>query len=226
LAFDLFILGYPNQALLRGEEALSWSRQLGHPHTLLYALSIAVMIDLVRPDEQAAEEKLEEVFSLALEHKLPIWLSSGNISMAEKIAQKSVLNQSYFLGLLAQTCAKAGDTDEAFQLLGQAAEIADRCDERWFEAELYRLKGDWIIAHDRGQPAEVEAWFRRAIAVAQKQDAKLWELRAATSLARFKREHGNRVEACDVLLPVYGWFTEGFDTRDLREARALLDELS
>jgi class 3 adenylate cyclase/predicted ATPase len=247
LSFDLFMLGYPDQALSRDEQALSWSRQLGHPHTLLYALSIAGMVTQLRRAEQATEEALAEVFSLAVEHKLPIWLSSGNLmrghlltgrgeganglvlarnGMAEKIAQKSVLNQSYFLGLLAQTCAKAGETEEAFDLLMEALEIADRTDERWFEAELHRLKGDWIMAHHRGEQAEAEASFLRAITVAQKQDAKMWELRAATSLARLKRDQGKRSEAFDVLAPIYGWFTEGFHTPDLWDAKALLDELS
>ena len=213
---------------------------------MLYALSIAGMVNQLRRAEQATEEVLADVFSLAVEHKLPIWLSSGNImrghvlaargeaanglalarkGMAEKVAQRSVLNQSYFLGLLAQTCAKAGETEEAFDLLAEALEIADRTNERWFEAELHRLKGDWIIAHHRGELAEAEACFNRAITVAQKQDAKMWDLRAATSLARFKRDHGNRSEACDVLAPIYGWFTEGCYTPDLRDAKALLDEL-
>jgi predicted ATPase len=247
LSFDLFIRGYANQALSRGEQALSWSRKLRHPHTLLYALSIAGMVNQLRRAEQANEEVLAEVFSLAREHKLLIWLSSGNImhgymlaargdaanglvlarkGMAEKIAQKSLLNQSYFLALLAQTCAKAGETEEAFDLLAEALQIADRSDERWFEAELHRLKGDWIIAHHRGEQGEAEACLHRALAVAQNQGAKMWELRAATSLARLRRDYGKCSEACAVLAPIYGWFTEGFDTPDLREAKALLDELS
>jgi predicted ATPase len=247
LSFDLLILGYANQAMSRREEALSWSRKLGHPHTLLYALSIAAMVDQLRRAEQAAaEETLAEVFSLAGEHKLPIWLSSGNImygqvlaargdtadglvrarkGMAEKMAQRSMLNQPFLLSLLAQTCEKAGETGEAMDLLGKALEIADRSDERWFEAELHRLKGDWIIAHRPAEEAEAEACLHRAVAVAQKQGAKMWELRAATSLAQFRRDHGERRAACDVLAPIYGWFTEGFETPDLREARALLDGL-
>jgi predicted ATPase len=103
-------------------------------------------------------------------------------------------------------------------------EIVDRTDERWFEAELYRLRGECLIAHRSGEQAE--ASFERALAVARRQSAKMWELRAAVSFARLHRDQCRSVEARDLLAPVYEWFTEGFATPDLKEAKALLDELS
>jgi predicted ATPase len=103
--------------------------------------------------------------------------------------------------------------------------MVDRTGERWFEAELHRLRGQCLIAHQQGAGAAAEACFRRALDAAQKQQAKLWELRAATSLARLWRDGGKPAEARDLLAPVCGWFTEGFETADLKDARALLDAL-
>jgi predicted ATPase len=102
----------------------------------------------------------------------------------------------------------------------------NRLEERWFEAHLLRLKGVALLAISPGRTAEAAACYRQAIAVARDQGARLWELRAATSLARLLREQGRRAEAHDLLAPIYGWFTEGFDTTDLRDAKALLDELA
>jgi predicted ATPase len=102
----------------------------------------------------------------------------------------------------------------------------DRLEERWFEAELQRLKGEALLAFSPDHLAEAEACYRQALDVARSQSARLWELRAATSLARLWRDRGKRAEARDLLAPVYGWFTEGFDTADLKGAKALLDELA
>jgi predicted ATPase len=99
-------------------------------------------------------------------------------------------------------------------------------EERYFEAELHRLRGDWFVTHRRASEVEAEACFERALAVAREQEAKLWELRAANSLARLWRDQGKRATARDLLAPIYGWFTEGFDTLDLKEAKALLEELA
>jgi predicted ATPase len=129
----------------------------------------------------------------------------------------------YFIGLLAVACEIAEQIEEAITLLDDALRIVGRTGVRWFSAELKRHKGQLLLR--QGQTEAAEELYRKALRIAQKQEAKLWELRAAVSLARLRRDQGRRAEARDLLAPVYGWFTEGFDTPDLKEAKALLDEL-
>ena len=108
--------------------------------------------------------------------------------------------------------------------MDEALQIVERTGERWFEAELHRHKGE--LLRRQGHPEAAEELYRKALSIAVENEAKLWELRAAASLARLRRDHGRRAEARDLLAPVYGWFTEGFDTADLKDAKALLDELA
>ena len=129
------------------------------------------------------------------------------------------------LALLAQGHARAGRPAAGLDLLADALDRVGRTGGRWLEAELHRLRGELLLALPELDQAAAEACFRRAVAVAREQGARTWELRAATSLARLWRGPGQAAEARDLLAPVYGWFTEGFDTPDLREAKALLDEL-
>ena len=132
----------------------------------------------------------------------------------------------YYLGVLATAYARAGLPVKALPLLADALDLVERTEEGWFEAELHRRKGEVLLRLPDSGPTKAEACFRKAIAVAQAQRAKLWELRAATSLARLRRDQGKRARARDLLAPVCGWFTEGFDTADLKDAKALLDELA
>ncbi|MBV8400646.1 MAG: tetratricopeptide repeat protein [Acetobacteraceae bacterium] len=125
--------------------------------------------------------------------------------------------------LLAAACGIAGQFEEASALLDEALQIVERKGERWFVAELYRHKGRLLL--QRGETAPAEELYRKALSIAVEQEAKLWELRAAVSLVRLRRDQGRLVEARDILAPVYRWFTEGFDTPDLKDAKALLDEL-
>jgi predicted ATPase len=129
----------------------------------------------------------------------------------------------YQISLLARACEIAGQIEEATELLDDAQGIAERTGERWLAAELYRHEGQLLLG--QGHPEAAEELYRRALGIAEEQEAKLWELRGATSLARLWRDQGKRSEARDVLAPVYGWFNEGFDTPDLKAAKALLDEL-
>jgi predicted ATPase len=131
-----------------------------------------------------------------------------------------------FLGLLAGLHLGTKNFGEALQALDEALARVDRLEERWFEADLLRLKGEALLKVRPDQSAEAEACFHQALTVARDQGARLWELRAATSLARLWCDQRRRAEAHDLLAPVYGWFTEGFDTADLEDARALLDQLS
>ena len=126
--------------------------------------------------------------------------------------------------VLAQVYGKAEQPGEGLDRLGEAAKLVEATQERWAEAEMHRLRGALLLSMSK--PAEAENSYRKALSVAQRQSAKLWELRAATSLARLWRDQGKRTEARDILAPIYGWFTEGFDTPDLKEAKALLGELA
>jgi predicted ATPase len=128
------------------------------------------------------------------------------------------------MALLARACEIAGQREEAEILFDDALQIVDRTGERWFEAELCRLKGQLLLG--QGHPEAAEELYRKALSIAEEQEAKLWELRAAMSLARLRRDQGRHAEARDLLAPVYGWFTEGFGTPDLKQAKALLDELA
>jgi predicted ATPase len=122
--------------------------------------------------------------------------------------------------------AELGQFDEAWRCIREAMSMIETAKERWFEAEANRIAGDIALKSPKPDTAKAEAYFEHALAVARQQQAKSWELRAATSMARLWRDQGKRHEARDLLAPVYGWFTEGFDTRDLKEAKVLLDELA
>jgi predicted ATPase len=129
----------------------------------------------------------------------------------------------YQIALLARACEIAEQIEEAVDLLDDGLQITERTGERWLAAELYRHKG-WLLT-GRGQPEAAEELYRKALSIAEEQGAKLWELRAAVSLARLRRDQGRQAEARDLLGPIYSWFTEGFGTPDLKDAKALLDEV-
>jgi predicted ATPase len=142
--------------------------------------------------------------------------------LAAKQATGAQLKVPYYLGLIAGQADRAAD---ALPLLAEALARVERTGERWFEAELYRLRGEVLRRLCDDQPADAEASLLQSWEIARAQQAKAWELRAATSLARLWRDRGKRAEARELLAPIYGWFTEGFETPDLKEAKALLDEL-
>ncbi len=144
--------------------------------------------------------------------------------LATKRATGAEIKVPYYLGLLAEAHRRANRTADAISLLKEALELVERTDERWYEAELYRLSAEALITNSDRHDAERYLW--RALRTAQTQGARLWELRAATSMARLWRDQGRRTEARDLLAPIYRWLTEGFDTRDLKEANALLAELA
>ena len=245
LSADLFILGHTDEALSRGEEAIAWSRKLNHPHTLGYALSFGALVRLLRRENEKAEAMTEEVLALVATQNLPVWLPSANVmrghlrvargdtealafarqGIAAKNAQGSVLNQPFFLSLLAASCERAGKADEALALLAEAFAIAERTGERWFEAELYRLRGDWLLVHCNEKEADAETCFHRALALARQQAAKIWELRSAVSLARFWSGRGRLNEARDLLVPLCNAFAGNSPIPDTEAARVLLIEL-
>jgi predicted ATPase len=136
------------------------------------------------------------------------------------------LDRPGVLGLIAEVYGQGRQSDDGLRVLSEALALGDKTGECWCEAELHRLKGVLLLQQASGNSTEAEACFHKAIAIAQRQSAKSWELRAATSLAKLWQTQGKRQEAYDLLAPVYGWFTEGFDTADLKDAKALLDELA
>jgi predicted ATPase len=152
-------------------------------------------------------------------------LAFARQGIAAKNAQGSVLNQPFFLSLLAASCERAGKAEEALSLLAEAFAIAERTGERWFEAELSRLRGDWLLVHCSGMEAEAETCLHRALALARQQAAIIWELRAAVSLARFWSGRGRLREAGDLLVPLCDAFARSRPIPDIEAARALLTEL-
>jgi predicted ATPase len=183
--------------------------------------------------------------SLATEHGFPQWLAFGNILNAWALAQNggetptgglraaiseyrraaNELYVPYFLGLLAAIQLTYGEPAEGLDTVASALGLTGGNGSRLMDSEFFRLKGELLIALDQKATADAEVVFCKAIEIAQRQSGKSWELRATISMARLWREQGKRNEARDLLAPVYGWFTEGFDTLDLNNARALLEEL-
>jgi predicted ATPase len=139
---------------------------------------------------------------------------------------EATLREPFYLSLLAMAYAELGQLGDAWHCIDDAIAKVERSNERWCEAEVHRIAGEIALNSLVPGPEKAEAYFDRALAVARQQQAKSWELRAAMSMARLWRDRGRREEARELLAPVYGWFTEGFDTRDLTEAKALLDELN
>ena len=246
-ALILLFQGYQDQALVRSREALAAAYELGHGFTTSQALYLTCWFHQVRREQRAVEERARALIGLATEHGLSAWAAHGAVlhgwvvgeggaaetGIAElrqglaAIEAMGVLQHTpNFLGLLAGLYIGIQNSGEALNVLDEALARVDRLEERWFEADLRRLKGEALLVLSRERADEAEACYQQALAIAREQGARLWELRAATSLARLWADQGKRAEAHDLLAPVYGWFTEGFDTADLKDAKALLDELA
>jgi predicted ATPase len=245
LGIVLFCLGFPDQALARSSAAIAEARRLAHPPSLAVSLAWGSRLLWLIGENAALDEQADELVAVATEQGFPFWRAEGTICRgwvkvkngdpAEGIsllrsgsaayrATAAELWVPYHIALLAKACEIAGQIEEAVTLLDEALQIVERTGERWLAAELNRLKGKLLLR--QGRPEAVEQLYRKALSIAQEQGAKLWELRAAVSLARLGRDQGRHSEARDLLAPVYGWFTEGFDTPDLKEAKALLGELA
>ena len=245
LGIALFLLGFPDQALARSGAAIIEARRLGHPPSLAVCLSTTTRLLLLVGHDAALDERANQLIAVATEHDFPHWRAEGMIfrgcalvergDLVEGISLLSGGSAAYratgaelwmphYTALLAAACEIAGKVEEGLRLLDDALQIGERTGERWLDAKLYRHKGELLL--QQGNTKAAEELFGKALGVAKEQEAKLWELRAATSLARLRRDQGRRAEACDLLSPVYGWFTEGFDAPDLKDAKALLDELS
>jgi predicted ATPase/class 3 adenylate cyclase len=246
LSQALLALGYPEQAQVRQGEALAAARELAHPNTIAQALFCDWTLHQLLRDGRAAQAQAEALIALTTEQGLPLWLAAGVVirgwtlaaagraedgsavirrGLADYRATGAELFSPYFLALLADAHGRADQAAIGLSLLADTLDGVGRTGVRWIEAELHRLQGELRLALPEPDQSEAEACFLRAMAIAREQQAKLWELRAATSVGRLRAEQGRRGEAHDLLAPLYNWFTEGFDTADLQDAKALLDEL-
>jgi class 3 adenylate cyclase/tetratricopeptide (TPR) repeat protein len=246
LAWTLWVLGYPDQSARRIGEALTLANRLGRPYNIAMALQFAIAVGDLSGNAAAATAQARTLLEIAQMNGFPQWVGAGEMSLGGVMIQGGEYDQGfpllrqgldrlrksggdlvyrYGLVLLAGACLKAGRIDESFAALDECASYFETDGERMHEAEVLRLRGELLLASgtDRKQ---AEALFREAIDVARKQDAKAWELRATTSLARLLAKQGKRDEARAMLAEIYNWFTEGFDTADLKDAKALLGELN
>jgi class 3 adenylate cyclase/predicted ATPase len=242
-SWDLWLLGYPEAALSDADQAVSDARQLDQAATLIYALWHASVTQTECGNYATASAQLEEATALAEEKGAAFWkgmatmvqgrvlaLTGDSLNAVQAVtsgiaAVRSPGGRILFavhLTCLARAYAELGQFGDAWRSIDEAM----AADERWWRAEVSRIAGEITLLEPKGDIAKAEGYFEDGLAIARKQQAKSWELRAAMSMARLWRDQGKRDEARELLAPVYGWFTEGFDTLDLKEAKALLDELS
>ncbi|HEV8718504.1 MAG TPA: AAA family ATPase, partial [Candidatus Binatia bacterium] len=261
-AWTLWVLGHPDQALQKNHEALTLAQELSHPHSLAFALCFASVLHQFRREAQAAQERAEAAIALTSEQGFPYWLAWATILRGWALAEQghaeegiaqirqglaaywatgAELRRPHFLTLLAEAYEKKGQTKEGLDILAETLTLVNKTGERYWEAELYRLKGELSLKSAVRSPqstvtnprpltpdpqGEAEACFRQAIAIARRQSAKSLELRAVISLSRLWQQQGKKGQARILLAEIYNWFTEGFDTKDLQEAKALLEELN
>jgi class 3 adenylate cyclase/tetratricopeptide (TPR) repeat protein len=244
----LWFLGYPEAALADANQSLKEARDLGHAHILFQALNYAIGTHFLCGNYATTEALANDLFTLADEQKsLVLWKPAGLLYRGWVFAVTGqayeaiqLINSGFApyrstgatnltpvgLSLLGKCYAELGQPDEALRSISEAKEVIERTGETWFEAHVHRIAGEIALKSPQPDVAKAEALFERALAVARQQQARSWELRAAMSMARLWRDQGKPNKARDLLAPVYGWFTEGFDTLDLKQAKALLDELA
>jgi predicted ATPase len=236
--------GYPEQALRQSQYTVALAQALGHPYSLVLAQSYAAMLQQLCGDWSGTQAWAEDVLALCAAYEFPYYaawtnflqgwamtkqgkLHEGIVQMQQGLAHlhamETGLRESYYLGLLAEAHTRTGQVEEAMHLLEEALASVHQRDERYHEAELHRLRGELLWQQEAGEHA-VEACFQQAIAVARQQQARSLELRAVMSLGRLWQRQGRTAAAHQQLAAIYDWFTEGFDTPDLQEAKALLDE--
>ena len=241
-----WLLGYPEVALADIDNALKWAREIGQAASLMVALATVSFSRICCGNYAAANAELNEVVALADEKGAPFWKAQGMIhqgwlftltgkaadaaqmisaGITEWRSTGATMYMPFYLLLLARSHAELGQIEQAWRCIGEAITAVETTKERWSEAEINRLAGEIALMSPEPDAAKAEAYFERALAVARTQQAKSWELRSAMSMARLWRDQGKRDQARDLLAPVYGWFTEGFDTLDLKEAKTLLEQL-
>jgi predicted ATPase len=242
----LWLLGYPKAARADIEDALHNAREIGHAATLMFALENTTFTHICCRNPAAANAQIDEGVALADEKSAMLWkweaianrgcvfALTGKASDAVQTISSGIsgfrstgatIFIPSWLSHLAWAYVELGQFDHAWRCIGEAMTAVETTKEVVWEAEVHRMAGEIALASPERDAAKAQAYFEHALVVARGQQAKSWELRAATSMARLWRDQGKRDEPRDLLAPVYGWFTEGFDTLDLKEAKALLDEL-
>jgi predicted ATPase len=242
----LWTLGLPDAALADVEEAIKDAHEIGQAQMLMFMLANTAFTSVLCGRYDAANANCDELIALAEKKGAPMWKASGCLTKGwlvavsgeasdavkaltsaidQLTATRSTVLKPWYLAQLAKTHAELGQFKEAWRCITEATTTIEVTKERWNEAELNRVAGEIALKSPERDTAKAEMYFERAIEIARQQQAKSWELRAAMSLARLWRSQGKVQQARELLAPVYGWFTEGFDTRDLKEAKALLEEL-
>jgi class 3 adenylate cyclase/predicted ATPase len=245
LSRTLWVLGYPDQASAVTKQALARARTLGLAFTTAFALDNEALLGILGADLQHATALANEAMTHSIEHSLADYEQRARFAQGALLAQSGKAERgiklmhsaiatvertnnrnrgTLYLGHSAAARARLGQAEVGLALLDEAIQTAETTDERFFEAELHRLRGEILL--QLGRASEAEAVLLRAIAIARQQQARWWELRAATSLARHWRDKRQHADAYAVLHPVYSWFTEGFETASVKDAKALIDELS
>jgi predicted ATPase len=246
-ALALWMLGYPEAALADMQAALKDAREIGHAATSMFALAHTTLTFVLLGERAVAQARADELVTLAESKGSLYWKSYGlvlrgrllvaagkaesaiPVTTAAIASMRSTGAGAYapwYLTFLAEARAELGQFEDAWRCIAEATQAVDTTRERWCEADIHRTAGDIELMSPMRDSAKAEAHFQRALAVARGQQAKSFELRAAMSLARFWRDHGQRGKARELLASVYGQFTEGFETPALTQARALLDELA
>jgi predicted ATPase len=246
-AYTLWYLGSPAQALARSHEAVTLAQQMAHPFSVGYALMLSAIFHSFCREVGLTQERAAALIRLATDQGFPQWKALGTLLRGWTLAHQAQakegieqihqglialramgveINRSYFLAMLAEAHGMIGEPEAGLTVLAEALTLADTTGERWYESECYRLKGELLLQQNSDNQAEAETCFQHALEIARNQQAKSFELRTATSLARLWQQQGKRQEVHDLLAPVYHWFTEGFDTADLQEAKALLGALA
>jgi predicted ATPase len=255
LAYDtwpLWLLGYPDQALERSREALSLAQKLSHSQSLAMARHFVAFIHEFRGESKEAQKSSEELIQFSNDQSFPFWQAVAMITLGGALAAQgqveigiermrsglaikesigATIRNTYWLALLADAYRKARQFADACATLTGALVSVHRSEECWWEAELYRLKGELLLEssiHDSvtRNPEEAEACFGQALEIARRQQTKSLELRAAMSLSRLWQVQGKKEEARKMLAKIYNRFTEGFDTADLKEAQVLITALA
>jgi predicted ATPase len=241
------MLGYPEAALADASHALKHAREVGQAPTLMFALGYSSLTECFGGSYASANALHDELILLADQKGAPFWKATGEIhqgclsaltgkasdavqmitgGLTSYRSMGATLLAPIYLSYLASAYAELGQFDDAWRSIGEAMTAVETTKERWFEAELHHIAGEVALKSPERDADKAEGCFDRALAVARQQQAKSWELRASMSLARLWRDQCKVRQARELLAPVYGWFTEGFETRDLKEAKALLEELA
>jgi predicted ATPase len=242
----LWMLGYPDTALTDAAQALKVARENGHAAVLMFALSHTPQTYVQCGNYAAASALTNELISLADEKDAMFWKAAGMIfqgglfvltgkaadavqtitsGITARRSTGATVGMPSILSILARAYGELGQFDDAWRCIGEATTSVETSKATIWEAQVYRTAGEISLMSPEPDTAKAEEYLERALSVARAQQAKSLELRASMSLARLWRDQGKVQQARELLAPVYGWFTEGFDTRDLKEAKALLDEL-